>query len=93
MDTNPIDTDYFLLEDRITDEDRALQKQVRAFVDNEVLPIINDYWERAEFPHELVSKFADLGIIGTTIKGYGCPGLSPMQPASSPWSSAGVTAR
>ncbi|MDQ1060724.1 glutaryl-CoA dehydrogenase [Arthrobacter globiformis] len=78
MDTDPIDTDYFLLDDRITDEDRAVQKQVRAFVDSEILPIINDYWERAEFPHELVRGFADLGIVGTTINGYGCPGLSPM---------------
>ncbi|WGM22921.1 acyl-CoA dehydrogenase family protein (plasmid) [Paenarthrobacter sp. OM7] len=77
MDTQSIDTDYFLLEANLTDEDRALQKQIRAFVDTEVLPIINDYWERAEFPHELVDKFAALGIVGTTIDGYGCPGLSP----------------
>ncbi|XAS68641.1 acyl-CoA dehydrogenase family protein [Micrococcaceae bacterium Sec5.7] len=78
MAHDSIDTDCYRLEDRLTDTDRAIQKQVRAFVDNEVLPIINDYWERAAFPFELIPKFADLGIVGTTIEGYGCPGLSPM---------------
>ncbi len=38
--------------------------------------MINGYWDRAEFPFELVPKIAELGIIGTTIHGYGCPGLS-----------------
>jgi glutaryl-CoA dehydrogenase len=45
-------------------------------VDTEVLPIINDYWERAEFPFELVPKLAQLGVVGGPIQGYGCPGLS-----------------
>src|SRR5205823_12498772 len=41
-------------------------------------PIINDYWERGEFPFELVPRIASLGIAGGTIKGHGCPGLSPV---------------
>jgi alkylation response protein AidB-like acyl-CoA dehydrogenase len=45
-------------------------------MDREVPPIINPYWERAEFPHELVPKLADLGIAGFQIEGYGCPGMS-----------------
>ena len=49
---------------------------MRAFVDSDVLPVINDYWDRAEFPFELVPKIAELGIVGSTIEGYGCPGLS-----------------
>ena len=43
-----------------------------------MLPIINDHWERAEFPFELVPKLAALGIVGTTIEGYGCPGFSAL---------------
>ena len=42
----------------------------------EVTPLINDYWDRAEFPFELVPKLAGLGIAGGTIEGYGCPGMS-----------------
>ena len=41
-----------------------------------MLPIINDYWERAQFPFELVPKIAQLGVVGGAITGYGCPGLS-----------------
>jgi len=69
-------TDYYLLDELLDDEARAVRDRVRTFVDKEVLPVINDYWDRAEFPFPLVGKIAELGIIGTTIEGYGCPGLS-----------------
>jgi glutaryl-CoA dehydrogenase len=49
---------------------------VRAFGENEVSPIIDGYWERGEFPFELVPKLAELEIAGGTIEGYGCPGMS-----------------
>jgi glutaryl-CoA dehydrogenase len=48
------------------------------FVDDEVLPVINDYWERAEFPRPLVEKLGKLGIVGDGIDGYGCPPMSPI---------------
>ena len=70
------DTDYYLLSDLLDEKEREIRDRVRTFVDTEVLPIINDYWERAQFPFELVPKLAKLGIVGGAIKGYGCPGLS-----------------
>ncbi|MEV7391712.1 MULTISPECIES: acyl-CoA dehydrogenase family protein [unclassified Streptomyces] len=69
-------SDYFLLDNLLTDEQRALKKKVREFMDQEVIPIINPYWERAEFPFELVPKLAQLNIAGFQIEGYGCPGMS-----------------
>lgn len=69
-------TDYYAVDDFLSEADRTIRKKVRDFVDAEVFPIINDYWERAEFPFELVPKLAGLGIAGTTIQGYGCPGMS-----------------
>ncbi|MET3948230.1 glutaryl-CoA dehydrogenase [Arthrobacter sp. UYCu512] len=69
-------TDFYLLDDFLTAEDRALRLKVRSFVDKDLLPVINGYWERAEFPFELIPKLAALGIVGTTITGFGCPGLS-----------------
>jgi glutaryl-CoA dehydrogenase len=69
-------TDYYLLDDLLSDEERAIRDKVRAFADEEVLPIVNDYWERAEFPFELMPKLAELGIAGTVIDGYGCPAMS-----------------
>jgi glutaryl-CoA dehydrogenase len=68
--------DYYLLEELLTDEARDVRDRVRAFVDSDVLPVINDYWDRAEFPWPLVPKLAGLGIVGSTITGHGCPGLS-----------------
>jgi glutaryl-CoA dehydrogenase len=69
-------TDYYLLDDLLTDEARDVRRRVRTFVDRDLLPVINDYWDAAEFPFALVPKIAELGIIGTTIQGYDCPGLS-----------------
>ena len=74
--TTALDTDLYLLDERLTDDDRAVRDRVRAFVDDAVLPVINDYWERAEFPFELVKGLAALGVAGLSIEGYGCPGLS-----------------
>ncbi len=56
--------------------DRELRDRLREFCEREVVPIINDYWERAEFPLELVPRIAELDIAGGTIEGYGCPGYS-----------------
>jgi glutaryl-CoA dehydrogenase len=77
--------DYYLLDETLSEAERAIRDRVRTFADREVLPIINDYWEKAEFPFELVPKLAELGIVGTTIEGHGCPGMSRL--------AAGVVAR
>lgn len=44
----------------------------------EVAPIIADYWERAEFPYQIIPGMAKLNIASSTVKGYGAPGLSVM---------------
>lgn len=76
MNSTPIDSDHFLLWKQLPEQERALAERVRSFVTGQLLPIINDYWERAEFPSELLPGIRELGIIGTTIEGFGCPGLS-----------------
>jgi glutaryl-CoA dehydrogenase len=69
-------TDYFFLDDLLTEEERDVRDRVHSFCDKDVIPIINDYWEREEFPFELLPKIAALNIAGTTIEGYGCPKMS-----------------
>jgi glutaryl-CoA dehydrogenase len=71
-------TDYFLIADQLTREELGYLRRTRDFVDNEVLPVINGYWERAEFPWPLVEKLAKLGVVGDGIEGYGCPPMSPI---------------
>ena len=62
------DHDIYLLDDELTEEQREVRDRVRAFVDAELMPVINDYWERAEFPFELVPKLAELNVAGTVIE-------------------------
>ncbi len=71
-------TDYFFLREQLTDEQLELLRRVRVFVDDEVLPVIGDYWERAEMPWPLIKRLGELGIVGEDIRGYGCPGLDPI---------------
>jgi glutaryl-CoA dehydrogenase len=68
--------DFYALEELLAPEEIELRDRVRAFCDREVTPRINDYWERAEFPFELVPGIAGLGIAGGTVQGYGSPGMS-----------------
>jgi len=70
--------DFYQLAKTLSDEDNQLRLKVRAFMEQEVEPIINDFWMRDEFPFELLPKFKALGISGLPIKGYGCPGRSTM---------------
>ncbi|HEX6288281.1 MAG TPA: acyl-CoA dehydrogenase family protein [Herpetosiphonaceae bacterium] len=69
-------TDFYLLDELLTEAERDIRDRVRTFCDEEVTPIINPYWERGEFPFELIPKLAQLNIAGGPIKGYGCPGMS-----------------
>jgi glutaryl-CoA dehydrogenase len=71
-------TDYFHLADQLTPEELDYLWRVREFVDEDVLPAINGYWERAEFPWPLIESLGKLGIVGDGIDGYGCPPMSPI---------------
>ena len=69
-------TDFYAVEELLTVEEREVRDRVAEFCRREVLPVVNGYWERAEFPFELVPRFAELGVVGGTLEGYGCPGMS-----------------
>jgi glutaryl-CoA dehydrogenase len=71
-------TDYFGLRDELTDAERDYLRRTREFGDGDVLPVINDYWERAEFPWKLIERMGGLGIVGDGLEGYGCPPMSPV---------------
>jgi glutaryl-CoA dehydrogenase len=74
----PADADFYALELLLDTEDRALLHRVRAFMEKEVEPIINRYWTRAKFPHEILPGLRELGIAGLPYAGYGCPGRSAL---------------
>jgi glutaryl-CoA dehydrogenase len=70
--------DFYAISTTLSEEDQALVHRVRAFLESEVTPIINHYWTREEFPHQLIPGLAALGIVGTSYHGYGCPGKSSL---------------
>ncbi len=72
------DGDFYMLARTLSAEDNELRLKVREFMEREVQPVINDFWERDEFPFELLPKFKALGIGGLPFKGYDCPGKSTM---------------
>ncbi len=71
-------TDYFFLREQLTEEQLDVLRRVRVFVDDEVLPVIGGYWERAEMPWPLIRRLGELGVVGEDIHGYGCPGFDPV---------------
>jgi glutaryl-CoA dehydrogenase len=71
-------TDYFFMSDMLTAEERDVGALVSSFVDEHVLPVANHYGEQALFPHDLVARWAELGMAGGTIRDHGCPGLTPL---------------
>ncbi len=75
-DLPPVDGDFYKLDLKLTPEQRELQMKVRNFMEDQVRPLVNDHWNRAKFPFEVIEKFAKLGITGVPYEGYGCPNLS-----------------
>ena len=69
-------TDFYGLDELLTDQEREIRDRVRSWCDTEVSPVAADYWERAEFPVELVQGLRRLGIAGALDRRDGCPGLS-----------------
>jgi glutaryl-CoA dehydrogenase len=69
-------TDYFLMREQLTDEEAGLLDKVRRFGEAEILPIAPDFWERGEFPFELLPKLRELNIVGDTMQGYGTAPMS-----------------
>jgi glutaryl-CoA dehydrogenase len=74
----PVTSDFYDLEALLPDSDRELLHGVRSFMDEQVEPIINEYWTRARFPRQLIPEIAKLGIAGAQYSGYECPGLSAL---------------
>ena len=72
----PIDGDFYNLSLKLTPEEREIQLRVRRFMEDEIKPIANKYWNRAEFPHQIIPKMAQLNVCGIAYKGYGCPNQS-----------------
>ncbi len=71
-------SDFYGIEQLLTDAGRDAVRRTREFLVKEVEPVINGYWTREEFPFHLIPEIAALGIAGVAYEGYGCPGGGPL---------------
>ena len=70
-------TDFYNIDSALSEEERAVRDTIRAFVDENVMPIIGDCYIEGRFPKELIPKMAELGMFGANLpEEYGCAGLN-----------------
>src|SRR5881409_2014070 len=71
-------SDFYRLAETLPPEELAVVKQVRAFMESKVAPIITKYWADDAFPFELLPAFKELNLGGVGMQGYGCRGGSAL---------------
>src|SRR6202522_2135231 len=67
-----------------SDEEKLARQTTRQFVDDAIMPIIEQYNREGKFPVQLVPQMADLGLFGASLKGYGCAGMSNVEYGPAP---------
>lgn len=69
--------DYFNMDELLSEDEIMVRDSVRDFVSAEVIPIIEEYNRESKFPHQLIPKMAELGLLGITLPAkYGCAGMN-----------------
>jgi len=68
--------DFYRLDETLSDEERSVRDVVRAFVDREFLPLVREHFLAGTFPTDLIPRLGALGLLGASVQGPDCPGLS-----------------
>ncbi len=68
--------DYYQLERGLPSEERSVRDTVRTWVEDRYLPLLREHHAAGTFPLEVVPELGALGLLGASIEGPGCPGLS-----------------
>lgn len=68
--------DLYNVDAQLTDEERAVRDLVRSWVDERIIPIIEQHCRAGTFPMHLVPEIGEMGLLGANIEGYGCAGMS-----------------
>ncbi len=70
--------DFFAIEELLTEDERMIRDAVRSWVTDRLLPVVADHYMAGTFPTDLIPEMAEMGLLGASIEGYGCPGLGPV---------------
>lgn len=65
-----------LLGEQLNEEERLVRQSVRRFVAERYLPHAAEWYEAERFPRELIAEMAELGLLGASLQGYECAGMS-----------------
>jgi glutaryl-CoA dehydrogenase len=68
--------DYYATEELYSHEELLIRDTVRELVSSRIMPSIGKHWSAGTFPHELVPRFGELGLLGASLTGYGCAGTT-----------------
>ena len=66
---------YMNFDSLLTDEELMIRQSVRDFVEKEVIPKLQMAHRSEDFPKELIPRFAEMGLFGSNLEGYGLPGI------------------
>ena len=69
-------TDLYDVRSLLSEEEQMIQDSVARFVDERAMPVIAKHFDEATFPMDLVPEIAELGLLGSSLEGYGCAGLN-----------------
>jgi glutaryl-CoA dehydrogenase len=70
--------DYYGIDELLTEEERMIRDTVRDFVSARVMPTIGKHFTAGTFPRELIPVFGEMGLLGSSLTGYGCAGTGPV---------------
>ena len=68
--------DLLNIDAHLSEEEKNIRGEVRSFVNEKIAPNINEWWEKAIFPRDIVPEMGALGLLGMHLEGYGCAGKS-----------------
>jgi glutaryl-CoA dehydrogenase len=69
--------DYYGIDELFTHDELLVRDTVRELVSTRIMPTIGKHWQQGTFPHELALEFGKQGLLGPSLTGYGCAGVSP----------------
>jgi len=64
--------DFYQLDDLLESGEKNLRDRVKAFVDEECMPVIVEHFDKGTFPMKLIPRLGELGLLGVHVEGYGC---------------------
>lgn len=68
--------DLYAVRSMLSEDEQMVQDSVGKFVNEQIIPIVGDCFEHERFPRELIPEIAALGLLGSSLEGYGCAGLN-----------------